>query len=140
VNEELERHTRLQLPVLYRILRWTTAWYPLGVLWLCILAMIVAFSLMFVFPPGTLLLLFVSLAAVGVSVLGFRLLQSLQRALARRLVARGVCPSCGSVQERSDGEHAWQCAACSCEIQISGAETSPESDRAATEHSTTSRV
>src|SRR4030095_9304240 len=80
----------VEFHVLYRVLRWITTWYPLAVLWLCIAAMIVAFSLMFVFPPGTLLLLFLGLAGLGAAVIGFRVLQGMQRRLARRCMAHGI--------------------------------------------------
>ena len=127
--------------MLYRVLRWITTWYPLAVLWLCIAAMILAFSLMFVFPPGTLLLLFLGLAGLGAAVIGFRGLQAMQRRLARRSMAHGVCPSCKARQQWPTAGEAWRCAACGTALLASGEEDPADEDRApAAEHSTTSRV
>jgi len=125
--------------VLYRILRWITTWYPLAVLWLCILAMILAFSLMFVFPPGTLLLLFLGLAGLGTAVIGFRALQAMQRGVARRSMAHGVCPSCKARQAWPANGEPWRCSTCGTTLLASGAEDpAQEHHETATEHSSTS--
>jgi ribosomal protein L37AE/L43A len=131
----------VEFQVLYRILRWITTWYPLAVLWLCIVAMIVAFSLMFVFPPGTLLLLFLGLAGLGSAVLGFRALQAMQRGVARRSMAHGICPSCKAKQQWPATGETWHCTACGTVLLASGAEDpEQEHQEAAAEHSTTSRI
>jgi ribosomal protein L37AE/L43A len=134
-----ERARSVESKVLYRILRWITTWYPLGVLWLCIAAMIVAFSLMFVFPPGTLLLLFIGLAGLGAAVIGFRALQALQRGLARRAIAHGVCPSCKTRQPWPTEGETWRCESCGTSLLVTGAEApAPENNQwDATEHSST---
>jgi ribosomal protein L37AE/L43A len=124
----------LQLPVVYRVLRWIVGWYPLGVLWLCIIAMFIAFSLMFIFPPGTLLLLFVGLAGTGLAVLGFRFLQSILRSIARHKIAEGFCPKCGAMQERANGADVWRCASCHVEITPAGLEVQHDQHQAAAEH------
>jgi len=116
--------------MLYRILRTLHAWYPLGVLWIYVLAFLVALGMMFVFPQITLLLFFLGLGGLGLAVIGARALGSLEHAMAKRIVGRGTCPRCGrSGQHRADGHSDWSCESCGAIFGPRGEELAPIENR-----------
>jgi hypothetical protein len=110
-------------PVIYRILRAINEAYALTVLWLYITVFIVAFSLMFVFPPGTLLLLFVSVFGLGLLVVLGKVLGWIQFSIARHAVQRGICPRCeGPRDDDLEEGVCWRCARCHTGYLSSGRE------------------
>ncbi|MCI0363043.1 MAG: hypothetical protein L0Y44_00565 [Phycisphaerales bacterium] len=108
--------------MLYRFLRSINAWFGLAVLWVCLAAFLLALPLMFIFPQGTLLLLFVGLFGLGLAVIGFKVLRYFEHALARRSLARGSCPRCGQHDSTIPSDEPWRCAACGTSYEVSGNE------------------
>ena len=79
----------------YRIISWITEVYPFAVFAFYIGLAALTFSVTFVMPPVAILLLlssiFILVPAVGL----FRILKLAETRLARMLVRRHLCPSCG---------------------------------------------
>jgi len=106
--------SRRESPVghlLYRFIRRVNRAFALAVLWTYIGAFVLAFSLMFVFPPGTLLLVFLGVFGLVAAVGGAQLLGGTEHFLARSLIRREWCPRCGRSESltstrgyRSSGE------------------------------------
>ncbi|MCP3903282.1 MAG: hypothetical protein GY715_06565 [Planctomycetes bacterium] len=97
----------------YRIIRAFNHGYPLVMLGLYVGSLILAMGLMFVFPPGTLLLLGLGLASLGIVILFARLLEMLEHLLARLILRSGTCPNCGRrMQTIHDEERPWTCESC----------------------------
>ena len=107
----------------YRMMRSINGGYPLVVLGLYITAFILALCLMFIFPPGTLLLLGFGLAGlVGVLIVG-RTLGAMEHFIARTILRGGACPSCGHrMQTSRDEADVWQCEACDAVFRPDGAQ------------------
>jgi len=80
---------------IYRIVRSVNRAYAFAVLWCYIAAFVVAFALMFVFPPGTLLLVFLGVFGLVAAVGGAQILGGIEHLLARRLIRQERCPACG---------------------------------------------
>lgn len=109
--------------MIYRILRICNAWYGIVVLWICVLAFFLAFALMFVFPQGTLLLLFLGLAGLGLAMIGGGLLNRWQCWLALRTLRGGRCPVCrAGIAESTESDHHWQCVNCGAMYDHTGAQ------------------
>ncbi len=109
----------------YRVVRAINGGYPMVVLGLYIMAFLLAFCLMFIFPPGTLLLLGFGLAGlVGVFIVG-RMLGAVEHSIARAILRGGACPSCGHRIEtiRDDGA-SWRCGMCEIVFRPDGSEQS----------------
>jgi len=108
----------------YRVLRAISDVYPTAVLGCYVAAMIVALAMMFIFPPGTLLLLGFGLAGLVLVVLLYRLLTMVVRADARLILGGGACPCCGRrMQTQRDESRPWACEWCEVTFLPSGAET-----------------
>lgn len=97
----------------YRFFRAIARGYPFVVLALYIGAFFIALTLMFVFPPATLLLLGFGLAGlVGVALVG-KTLAAVEHLVARRILAGGACPGCGHrMQTMRDAASRWRCEFC----------------------------
>ena len=107
----------------YRILRTIHRGYPLAVFWIYVALFFLAMSLMFVFPPGTLILLGLSLASLVAVILIAKLLGLLLHLTARVTLNAGVCPGCGHRSEhRRDTAAAWQCEHCGVVFLPNGTE------------------
>jgi hypothetical protein len=106
----------------YRIIRAVNRAYALTVLWLYIAAFLVAVALMFMYPIGTITLVWVGLVGIVVVVLGGKLLALAQRAVARRALGAGRCPNCGSSFEGVSREASRACEACGCAFLPNGTE------------------
>jgi len=117
----------------YRIVRAVNRVYSLAVLWLYIAAFVVAVALMFMYPIGTIALVWAGLVGIVLVLVAGKLLALLQRAVARRALARGRCPNCTAAL---DGEaptdpELRRCDACGSVFLPTGAEES-EPSRAGT--------
>jgi ribosomal protein L37AE/L43A len=109
--------------MLYRILRAINHIYPVAVLWMYIGAFLLAMSLMFIFPPGTLILLWMGLVSLVGVVIVAKVLVGAQRAVARHVLSAGVCPYCGERSARvRDPAEEWRCEACGTSFLPGGAE------------------
>lgn len=84
----------------YRIIRAVNGVYSLAVLWLYIAAFIVAVLLMFMYPLGTIALVWAGLVGIVLVLLAGKLLAVLQRSVARKALARGRCPNCAATLDR----------------------------------------
>ncbi len=117
---------RYSSAMLYRIVRTINEWYALTLFWTFLGLFFVAFALVFVFPPGTIVLLFLGLGAMGVAVVCGRILRGTQRSLARRALSQGRCPRCltaapGQVASRQS----WKCEHCGTSFGDRGDEAIP---------------
>ena len=84
----------------YLILRAVNVGLPCALLTLFILAFVMAFVLMFIYPLGSLILVFLGLGGLwGSAILG-KLANIGQLQLARSMLSRKLCPNCGN--SRSD--------------------------------------
>lgn len=110
--------------MLYRLLRSINAWYAIVVLWVYVLAFLMAMGLMFVFPPAPLVLMFAGLGGLGIVVLVSRLLHGMQNVLSRHCLGTGVCPSCrrGLDAVITHPGAGWRCANCGAEYTTRGVE------------------
>jgi ribosomal protein L37AE/L43A len=106
--------------VLYRLFRSINAAYPMAVLWSYIAAFFLALALMFVFPQGTLLLLFLGLAGLGAVILTSKTLNGVQHLLARHALGRGVCPNCRTPRPSVPQQADWRCPRCHITFTSSG--------------------
>jgi ribosomal protein L37AE/L43A len=109
-------------PVLYRFVRLINAHYALAIFWVYVLAFVVAWALVFVFPLGPLLLLFIGLAGLGFAVIGMKIMEAVERALARSQIHQGICPVCRehALHERRE-DRTLHCDACHSAFQPGGA-------------------
>jgi hypothetical protein len=105
---------------IFRILHAINDGYPLAVFWLYVGLFFLAFSLIFVFPPGALLLVFASLAGLGVAVVVGGILRGAERVLARSILRRGSCPHCTETDIGSPGVEAWECGNCGAAFSLAG--------------------
>jgi hypothetical protein len=87
----------------FRILRAIQRSYPLGVLFLYLGLFAFTFTLIFVFPPGAVAMVFVALAGLLAAVILGALLRWVVHMLARRLLRSGVCPGCAVHRPFIDG-------------------------------------
>jgi len=111
----------------YRFVRSINRAYPIMVLGLYIAAFILAASMMFIFPPGTLLLFWLGLVGLVFVVLLAKLLGLLERFVARSLLATGRCPDCdGPAPRPLSAAIGWRCESCGFVFQTTG-DTAPES-------------
>jgi hypothetical protein len=114
----------------YRIIRAVNRAYSLAVLWLYIAAFIVAVVLMFMYPIGTIALVWAGLVGIVLVLLAGKSLAVLQRAVARRALARGRCPGCAATLEGespSDSDLR-RCDACGSVFLSTGAEETESSE------------
>jgi hypothetical protein len=107
----------------YRLLHWITREYPIAVFWLYVAAFLLAFSMIFVFPPATIVLLWLGLVGLVFVTLIAKLLGLGDRWLARHILDGGGCPECGDrMQTRRDPAYPWACEACGTHFLASGAQ------------------
>jgi hypothetical protein len=109
--------------VLYRIFRSVNSWFAVVLLWVYVLAFLMALPLMFVFPLAPLGMLAAGLFSLGVAALVSMWLHMGERAAARRKITGGVCPACGSQWPRFDpAQWPQQCSHFAREFAANGAE------------------
>jgi hypothetical protein len=107
--------------VIYQILRAINEWYALMVLWVYVAALLFALSLIFVFPPAVILLVFIGLGGMGVAVLVAKALRGGQHLAARHALSRGVCPRCRVADQRFvDRTATWRCECCGAAFEPTG--------------------
>ena len=115
--------------MLYRLVRFMNEWYALSVLWAYLALFLLAFALIFVFPLGPILLLFLGLAGMGVVVVTGRLLRGTQHKLARHALAHGRCPRCESAASSQIGlNQSWTCPQCGTRFGAHGDESTDVQD------------
>jgi hypothetical protein len=108
----------------YRLVHWITCEYPIAVFWLYVAAFLLAFSMIFVFPPATIVLLWLGLVGLAFVTLTAKLLGLGDRWLARHILDGGGCPECGDrMQTRRDPACPWGCPSCGAQFSASGAQT-----------------
>lgn len=120
--------------MLYRALRWINQRYALTVFWLFLALFLLACSLIFIFPLGPILLVFLGLGGLGAAVVVGRSLRSVEAALARRALRRGVCPHCGDAGHGQNEGEAWHCPRCGLKLDSKGRELQEAEAAAAAEH------
>lgn len=107
----------------YRVMKSMSDWYALAVLWTYLAAFLIALALVFVFPLGPLILLFLGLASLGGVLLTARLLRSIKHRAARYSLNRGACPMClADGQPRPQLGQPWRCEKCAAEFSVDGSE------------------
>jgi ribosomal protein L37AE/L43A len=106
---------------LYRIARTASETFPLLALAGYILAFLVVFPCVFLFPPLGLMMFGMSLASLPFTwVIGRGLIAS-ESALALRILDSGSCPQCAKrMQTIRDIERAWMCEFCETRYQPDG--------------------
>jgi hypothetical protein len=111
--------------VLYRIAAAVNATYGLAVAWTYIAAFVLALGMIFIFPPGTLLVFFIGLASLGLAVALGKVIDAITRSMARRSMASGRCPRCRDVLALiSHGDESPAiCALCGSAFTSDGGET-----------------
>ncbi len=80
--------------MLYRVLRGINEIYPQACLGLFIVLFIVAFVCTMAYPMVPIILVISSVYLVIIARCGYLILRALERKVARRACARGVCPMC----------------------------------------------
>lgn len=110
--------------MLYRILHKVTSTYPFVVFWGYVGAFMLAFAFVFVFPPITIVLVFVAVLCVPIVFLTRMILIVPQHMLARYVLKRGACPRCGEfvVAATGETEHDWHCVSCGAHYTKHGEE------------------
>jgi hypothetical protein len=94
---------------LYRVLNATLQGYTLVAFWVFMAMFLLAFVSMFVFPPLSIMLVFVGLFGLFGAWAGHRVLGLVVGRIARLLLGGGMCPACGETGVESPP---CQCAAC----------------------------
>lgn len=106
----------------YRLVHWIAREYPIAVFWMYVAAFGLAFSMIFVFPPATIVLLWLGLTGLVFVVLIAKVLAFGDRWLARYILDGGGCPGCGErMQTRRDPACPWVCESCGAHFLASGA-------------------
>ena len=93
--------------MLYRVVRAVKRGYAFGVFWLYLAAFLLAFALVFVFPPGTILLLFLAIFGLVFFVATGHAIRFVAHLLARGLLKKDICPVCraeGTLEPASTGQ------------------------------------
>ncbi|MBT8486637.1 MAG: hypothetical protein HKO59_06795 [Phycisphaerales bacterium] len=99
--------------VLHRFLRSVVRHYPVVVFGIYVVLLFSALAMMFIFPPGTILLLWIGLVGLVGVVIAAKVLGVVLALSARRLLNRGGCPRCGTrMDTMRDPAERWQCASC----------------------------
>ena len=93
----------------------------LCVLWTYIAAGAAAFCMMFIFPPGSLFILFFALISLGFVVMAMKALGWIEHHLALRSLSRGLCPECECDDTLiHDDTNAAMCTACGSAFAADG--------------------
>ncbi|MHC4810366.1 MAG: hypothetical protein ACYTEV_08370 [Planctomycetota bacterium] len=112
---------------LYRIARITSETFPLVALGAYILAFLVVFPCVFLFPPLGLMLFGLSLASLPFTWVVGRGLIAAETRLALRELAAGACPQCAKrMQSIRDPERTWQCEFCEVRFRTDGGVIPPQ--------------
>lgn len=126
--------------MLYRLLRAANRWFALTMFWLYVAMFGLAFSLIFIFPPGTILLLFTGIFGLVVVVIAGQVLRLCTEFCTRRVLSGGTCPACQAahaivVSTRTGEEGVEQtvtrCERCGATFTASGRELEETYDRQA---------
>ncbi len=110
----------------FRILNAIRRGYALGVFWIYVAMFVMTLPLIFIFPPGALVMIFLGLLGLAVAVLVGGSLKLMVEGLARALISRGVCPGCADRRVPLQDRSTWSCAQCGAVYLPSGAESSIE--------------
>ena len=81
--------------LLYRALRWINSVYPMAIFFSYLAIAIATFAVCFLIPVVGVLSLIFSIFALLPIVLAWKILQAVERWLARVAIRRSVCPECG---------------------------------------------
>jgi len=109
------------LTVLYRVIHALNAWFTIAMFWCYLVMFLIALPMMFVFPPGTLLLLFIGLASLIFVIPAGRILSFTEHVVARSSLAHHKCPRCqGELLPRSAPDEPWECRSCHARYQPTG--------------------
>jgi ribosomal protein L37AE/L43A len=115
----------------YKIIRAANRAYPFVVFWIYVVAFLTALPLMFIFPPGTLVLLWMALLSLVFFVALGKILRVVQHGMANRALSNRTCPGCGErFSDPSDRSHAWRCDSCGAVFEPGGAEQDQRQQRA----------
>lgn len=110
--------------MLYRLFSRFNDDFGLLVFVVYLLAFALAFVLIFIFPPGALVLVLLGLAGFVVIWMVLLLTRAGERSIARKHIRRGACPLCGgstaAVPGPGDPERLHQCDQCSQNYESDG--------------------
>jgi ribosomal protein L37AE/L43A len=85
---------------------------------------------MFIFPPGTLMLLWMALLSLIFVVALGKLLRFVQLNIANRALGNRRCPSCGErFNDPRDRSHEWRCESCGALFEPDGVEEDQRQQR-----------
>lgn len=108
----------------YRILSAIDQSYGVALFWVYIAAFALAFMMVFVFPPGAIALLFLSLFSLLILIPLSRGLHAIVRLIGRRHLRHGRCPTCGQqvgpMNTDEARNEAWSCHDCGARFMGSG--------------------
>ncbi len=106
----------------YRVLRNVNEIYGVVALFAFIAAFFIALAFTVIYPMVPILLVFSSIFLVVGARLGYLALRAGERALARREIARGLCPDCGESCESRvvSGQSLSECSVCSMRFTPQG--------------------
>ena len=97
----------------YRIIRSAHEGFVVGLFWIYVVLFAVAMCMIFIFPPGAIVLFFGCLVSLPLAVLGALLLRTMRAGLASTILRSGRCPCCGErMQSARQDSEAWRCAYC----------------------------
>lgn len=116
--------------MLFRMLYALNRWYALAVLWIYIALFVLAFALMFIFPPASLAMVFLGVIGLGVAGLAFKAMHAAQSALVRRMISRGQCPLCSETNQYGQREGQFACVRCNAVFLDNGMEVEASRDHA----------
>jgi ribosomal protein L37AE/L43A len=109
--------------MLYRVAHAVNASYAVTIAGLYIAAFVVAFSLLFIFPQVTLLLLFLGLASLGLTITLGWAIDAATRRVAKRAIDAGRCPRCGRASVSGvEASEPWTCSHCHSQFHRGGVE------------------
>jgi hypothetical protein len=115
--------------LLYQVLHAVDRSYTLAVFWVYVAAFLLTFTLIFIFPPAAIVMVFVALLGLGIAVAGGKLIGLSARLTARSFLQRGRCPRCDEPIESAAAGHGVvstrRCHGCGACFLPSGAEPEP---------------
>jgi ribosomal protein L37AE/L43A len=97
----------------YRIIRGAHEGFVVGLFWIYVVLFAIAMCMVFIFPPGAIMLFFGCLVSLPLAVLGALFLRTLRAGLATTILRSGRCPCCSErMQSARPAAEAWRCEFC----------------------------
>lgn len=107
----------------YRIIRGAHEGFVVGLFWIYVVLFAIAMCMVFIFPPGAIMLFFGCLVSLPLAVLGALILRTLRAGLATTILRSGRCPSCSEpMRSIRKGSEEWRCEFCAACFHSGGRE------------------